>query len=290
MYRTLLFAPGTRPELLNKSQLGNADALIFDLEDSVAQNAKDEARKNIREALHEGSQKPVFLRINHPRAGDTKADLEIIASLSTHQNIAGVILPKAELVSDIEQLDRQLQDIESRCALAQDSLAILPLVETCLGLRNTFDLANGSSRICGMSLASAEQGDFMVDLGGKWTPRSLALTYPRSKMVIDARASGLQWLVDGVFMNLKDLDALRAECLIAQELGFVGKMAIHPTQVDIMHEVFTPSTEEIEFARGLISTFEEAEARGQGAVRYQGMMIDYANVRLAKRTLAMAQR
>jgi len=93
-----------------------------------------------------------------------------------------------------------------------------------------------------------------------------------------------------VFMNLKDLDALRAECLIAQELGFVGKMAIHPTQVDIMHEVFTPSTEEIEFARGLISTFEEAEARGQGAVRYQGMMIDYANVRLAKRTLAMAQR
>jgi citrate lyase subunit beta / citryl-CoA lyase len=290
MYRTLLFAPGTRPELLNKSQLGNADALIFDLEDSVAQNAKDEARKNIREALSKGSQKPVFLRINHPRAGDTQADLEIIANLPIHQNISGVILPKAELVSDIEHLDRQLSDIESRTALNPGSLQILPLVETCLGLRNTFDLANSSSRICGMSLASAEQGDFMVDLGGKWTPRSLALTYPRSKMVIDSRASGLQWLVDGVFMNLKDLDALRAECLIAQELGFVGKMAIHPTQVDIMHEVFTPSNEEIEFARGLVATFEEAEARGQGAVRYQGMMIDYANVRLAKRTLSMVQR
>ncbi len=289
MYRTLLFAPGTRPELLTKSQLGNADALIFDLEDSVAQNAKDEARQNIRQALHAGALKPVFLRINHPRAGDTQADLDIIAQLSTHTNIVGVILPKAELTRDLEQLDRQLGDIESRSGLVSGSLRILPLVETCLGLRNTFDLATSSPRICGMSLASAEQGDFMVDLGGRWTPQSLALTYPRSKMVIDARAGGLQWLVDGVFMNLQDLGALRTECLIAQELGFIAKMAIHPTQVDIMHDVFSPSVQEVEYAKCLIETFEEAEARGLGAVRYRGMMVDYANVRLAKRTLSLAQ-
>ena len=157
-----------------------------------------------------------------------------------------------------------------------------------MGLRNTFDVASASPRICGVSLASAEQGDFMLDLGGQWTPQSLALSYPRSKMVIDARAAGVQWIVDGVFMNLNDLDALRVECKIARELGFVGKMAIHPTQLPIMHEVFTPSQAEIEYAQGLLEAFAQAESRGLGAVRYQNMMIDYANVRLAQRTLSLA--
>jgi citrate lyase subunit beta/citryl-CoA lyase len=168
-------------------------------------------------------------------------------------------------------------------------LAILPLIETCLGLRNGFEIAKASPRVSGMSLASAEQGDFMVDLGGRWTPRSLALSYPRSKLVVDSRAAGVQWLVDGVFMNLKDTDALREECLIARELGFVGKMAIHPTQVEVMHQVFSPSAAEIEYARGLLAAFREGEARGVGAVKYEGMMVDYANVRLAERTLSLAE-
>ena len=126
-----------------------------------------------------------------------------------------------------------------------------------------------------------------MDLGGRWTPRSLALTYPRSKLVVDSRAAGVEWILDGVFMNLKDMQMLREECLIARELGFVGKMAIHPTQVDVMHEVFSPSEKEIEYARGLIAAFREGEARGVGAVKYEGMMVDYANVRLAERTLAL---
>jgi citrate lyase subunit beta/citryl-CoA lyase len=115
------------------------------------------------------------------------------------------------------------------------------------------------------------------------------LSYPRSKMVVDARAAGLQWLVDGVFMNLQDLDALRTECQIARELGFVGKMAIHPSQVDVMQEVFSPSEAEVEYARGLLEAFAQAEASGLGAVRYRGMMVDYANVRLAQRTLALVE-
>jgi citrate lyase subunit beta/citryl-CoA lyase len=108
-------------------------------------------------------------------------------------------------------------------------------------------------------------------------------------MVVDARAAGVQWIVDGVFMNLKDLAALRAECEQARELGCNGKMAIHPTQVDVMHEVFTPSAEEVEYARGLIAAYREGEARGVGAVQFRGMMVDYANVRLAERTLALGQ-
>jgi len=288
MYRTLLFAPGSRPELLAKAQLGDADAMIFDLEDSVPLNAKDEARKNIADALATGLKKPMFLRISNPRAGDFIADLQVLANASSLVNVAGVVLPKADDADDIQAVAKALKDVETKHSIQEDTLSILPLIETCLGLRNGFDIAKASPRVIGMALASAEQGDFMVDLGGRWTPRSLALTYPRSKLVVDARAAGVQWLVDGVFMNLKDTDMLREECLIARELGFVGKMAIHPTQVDVMHTVFSPSELEVAYARGLIAAFLEGEARGVGAVKYEGMMVDYANVRLAERTLALA--
>ncbi len=288
MYRTLLFAPGSRPELLAKAQLGDADAMIFDLEDSVPLNAKDEARKNIADALAAGLRKPMFLRISNPRAGDFLADLKVLANASSLVNVAGVVLPKADDADDIQAVAKALKDVEAKHYMQEGTLSVLPLIETCLGLRNGFEIAKASPRVVGMALASAEQGDFMVDLGGRWTPRSLALAYPRSKLVVDARAAGVQWLVDGVFMNLKDTDMLREECLIARELGFVGKMAIHPTQVDVMHTVFSPSELEVEYARGLIAAFREGEARGVGAVKYEGMMVDYANVRLAERTLALA--
>jgi citrate lyase subunit beta/citryl-CoA lyase len=203
-------------------------------------------------------------------------------------NVAGIVLPKADDAEDIQAVAKALKDVEAKHSIQEGTLSILPLIETCLGLRNGFDIAKASTRVIGMALASAEQGDFMVDLGGRWTPRSLALAYPRSKLVVDARAAGVQWLVDGVFMNLKDTDMLREECLIARELGFVGKMAIHPTQVDVMHTVFSPSELEVAYARGLIAAFRDGEARGVGAVKYEGMMVDYANVRLAERTLALA--
>lgn len=288
LFRTLLFAPCTRPELMAKAQDSQADALIFDLEDSVPVQTKGQARQNVSQAFANGLKKPAFLRINHPRAGDAQADLQTLAAHVVPQ-LAGVILPKAETASDIEWLASQLDQIEARLGLSHGSLKILPLVETCLGLRNTYDLARASDRVCGMSLASAEQGDFMVDLGGRWTPSSMALAYPRSKMVVDARAAGLSWLVDGVFMNLADAQALQTECELARELGFIGKMAIHPTQVDVMHRVFSPTAEEIQHARGLLEAFRAAEAQGIGAVRYNGMMVDYANVRLAERTLSMVQ-
>jgi citrate lyase subunit beta/citryl-CoA lyase len=288
MYRTLLFTPGSRPELLEKAQAGEADALIFDLEDSVAHNAKDEARANVAAALAAGLKKPTYLRIQNPRAGDFRGDLAVLEKAPTLDNVMGVIVPKAETDAELRDVAEVLSGIEAARGLRANLLSVVPLIETCLGLRNTYELCRATPRVAGVALASAEQGDFMVDLGGRWTPQSLALAYPRSKMVVDARAAGIQWIVDGVFMNLKDLDALRAECLLARELGCTGKMAIHPTQVDIMHDVFSPTAEEIEYARGLLEAFREGEARGLGAVRYRGMMVDYANVRLAERTLSLA--
>lgn len=288
LFRTLLFAPASRPELLAKAQVGQADALIFDLEDSVPLQAKDEARRHVAAALAAGLRKPMYLRIANPRGGDFRADLAVLQQAVDPARLMGVILPKADDAADVQAVAAQLDALEAQAGWTPGSLAIVPLVETCLGLRNAYDIARASARVRGMALASAEEGDFMVDLGGRWTPRSLALSYPRSKLVVDTRAAGLSWLVDGVFMNLKDTDALRAECLLARELGFVAKMAIHPTQVEVMHEVFSPSADEVDYAQGLLAAFREGEARGVAAVKFRGMMVDYANVRLAERTLALA--
>ena len=105
----------------------------------------------------------------------------------------------------------------------------------------------------------------------------------------DARAAGLAWLIDGVFMNLDNEAALLRESTIARNQGFVAKMAIHPRQIAAIHAVFTPTIEDVDYARGLLVAFREAEQQGLGAVRYRGMMIDYANVRHAERTLALAR-
>jgi citrate lyase subunit beta / citryl-CoA lyase len=289
LFRTLLFAPAIRPDLLAKAQSGDADALIFDLEDSVPVGAKVEARKNAARVLASGVLKPVFLRISNPRAGDAQSDVAVLSEAKDLSSVVGVIVPKADHADDVRRVAALLADVEEKAGVDEGSLRILPLVETCLGLRNTFEIATASPRVCGMALASAEEGDFMVDLGGRWTRNSLALAYPRSKLIVDSRAAGLQWLVDGVFMNLTDAEALRTECEIARELGFVGKMAIHPAQVGVMQQVFSPSAGEIDYARGLVAAFEEGEARGVGAIKYRGTMVDYANVRLAQRTLALVR-
>ncbi|WP_144632068.1 HpcH/HpaI aldolase/citrate lyase family protein [Bordetella genomosp. 13] len=289
MYRTLLFAPGARPELLAKAQAGQADAMIFDLEDSVAPQAKAQAREHIAAALAAGLRKPMYLRINHPNTDEFRRDLAVLSDAGSLDGVAGVILPKAEEAADVDTVAEALLAVEGHASLPMNTLAIVPLVETCLGLRNAYDMARASPRVRGMALASAEQGDFMVDLGGRWTPSGLALAYARGKLVVDARAAGIEWLVDGVFMNLASADALRAECEIAREQGFVGKMAIHPSQIEVMHAVFSPGEQEIEYARGLLAAFRESEAAGIAAVKYQGMMVDYANVRLAQRTLSLAR-
>ena len=269
-----------------KANRSGADALILDLEDSVPPSNKGEARRNVSAALDDPAGLPAYVRVNHPRAGDTVADIAALRG----SRIDGVVLPKAERTGDVERVAALLADAEAALGRPEAPLAIVLMIETCLGLRNAFDLISASPRVRGVAMASAEEGDFIVDLGGAWTPSGEALLYPRSKLACDARAAGLAWLIDGVFMNLDSSDALHRESTLARNIGYTSKMAIHPQQVAVIHDVFTPSAVEIEYAQGLIAAFRDAELRGHGAVRYRGMMVDYANVRRAEQTLALARK
>jgi citrate lyase subunit beta/citryl-CoA lyase len=283
--RSMLFVPGSRPDFLPKAAAAGADALVLDLEDSVPPQAKDAARSHVASALRLSPERLTFLRINHPGLGALEADLSVLAPHA----MQAVLLPKAEEVDDVRRVDRLLAAFERANGLPADAVSIMVVVESSLGLCNLFELIQSAPRVRGAALASAEEGDFMVDIGGQWTPGGTALAYARGKFVCDARAAKVPWLMDGAFMNLTSAEALECESQLARTCGFNGKIAIHPRQVPVINRVFSPSAEEIERARKLLEAFRIAEAQGRGAVQFRGMMVDYANVKRAEQILALAR-
>ena len=294
--RSLLFSPGSRPDMMAKAKRSGADSLIFDLEDAVAPSARAAAREAVAVALAEEpaaapgdaaapASPPVFVRVNHPSTGELEDDLDAVVSAGPF----GIVLPKTETAAEVAALDEAIGDREQRAGRPSGSIVILPLVESCLGLRFTYDIAKASQRVVGLAFSSGEDGDFMADLDGQWTPTGEAMLYPRSKLICDTRAAGLGWPVDGVFMQVDDDAALAEECRLARRLGFAAKLAIHPRQLSAIHAAFTPTPEEIAFAKDLLAAFKEAQDAGSGAFRFQGLMVDKANVRRAEQILAREQ-
>jgi citrate lyase subunit beta/citryl-CoA lyase len=284
--RSFLFVPGTRTSLLPKALATGADAVILDLEDSVPPAQKDEARASVSIELARSPERLTFLRINHPRCGYLDKDL---AALALH-GAQAVMVPKVEGAGDIEEVDARLAAHELAAGLEADAISILVVIESSMGLRNLFDTISHTKRVRGAALATAEEGDFMCDIGGQWTATGEALTYARGKLVCDARAAKMTWLVDGAFMQLANEPALECESRLARTHGFNGKVAVHPSQVKAINRVFSPTDAEVERAQKLVDAFRSAESEGRGAIQFQGMMVDYANVRWAEQILSVARR
>ena len=285
-FRSILFVPGSRTELMPKAVATGADAIVLDLEDSVPLARKEEARAAVAIELARSPERLTFLRINHPRLGNLDKDLAVLAP----HDAQAIMVPKVEDTRDLEELDARLAAHERDTGLESDAISVVVVIESSMGLRNLFDTVSRMKRVRGASLATAEEGDFMCDIGGKWTAAGEALTYARGKLVCDARAAKMTWLVDGAFMQLADEQALECESRLARTHGFNGKVAIHPRQVKTINQVFSPTDAEVERAQKLIDAFRGAESQGRGAIQFQGMMVDYANVRWAEQILAVTRR
>lgn len=284
--RSFLFVPGTRTNLLPKALATGADAIILDLEDSVPPAQKEEARTLVSAELVRSPDRLTFLRINHPRLGNLDKDL---AALAPH-GAQAVMVPKVEAPRDIEEIDARLAAHERDAGLEVGAISILAVIESSMGLRNLFDIVSHTRRVRGAALATAEEGDFMCDIGGKWTATGEALTYARGKFVCEARAAKMTWLVDGAFMQLSNEPALECESRLARTHGFNGKVAVHPSQVKPINQIFSPTDAEIDRAQKLILAFREAESQGRGAIQFQGMMVDRANVEWAEQILSITRR
>ena len=260
--RSYLFVPGNRPDRFAKACAAGADAVVLDLEDSVAAGDKLKAREAVAAWL--AAAQPVMVRVN---TSDSEWFLDDL-SLGRKPGIAGVLLPKAERVEDIRLV------VENFGA----QTPILPQIETAQGFRNALALARAKS-VQHLLFGSI---DFQLDLG--MTAEEDELLYFRSQIVLDSRLAGIRPPVDGVTTEINSTERVRADTLRARRLGFGGKMCIHPKQVPVVNDCFTPSAEEEAWARRVVEASSEAHG---GATSVDGKMVDRPVVARAEVILTM---
>lgn len=278
--RSYLYVPGDAPEMLAKAFDRGADALIVDLEDAVPMASKDSARRNVSRWLDDLSvdfRDSVWVRIN---AG---SELEQDVNAVVRAGMAGVILPKATQVS-MRRLDEALSDLES--ALRMDEpVRIAPLLETAVGILDLPAIA-GHVRVHHLAMG---ESDLVAELGIERSRDDLELLPLRIQVVLASAAADLPPPVGSTSTDFRDLDDLRESTEALRRLGFRGRSAIHPAQIPVINDVFTPSEERVARARDVVRRYEEARGQGRGvATDEDGRMIDEAVVRRARSVLELA--
>lgn len=245
--RTLLFVPADRPDRFEKALASGADAVIVDLEDAVAPEAKAFAREELARWLHPGRR--VLVRINAPGTDGFDADLSILKL----PGVRGVVLPKAEHARDVRRV------------AASTAGVVLPLIETALGMRNAYTIAS----IRGVDRLLFGTIDFQLDMGMEGDDTELL--FFRSRLVWISRLAGLPSPVDGVSLSVDSTEQLLSDTRRARALGFGGKMCIHPRQVAVVNAAFAPSARSVEWARRVVAAAAHA---GGAAIKLDGRMID----------------
>jgi citrate lyase subunit beta/citryl-CoA lyase len=281
--RSMLFTPGNRLDMLAKAEHSGTDAVIVDLEDSVSVDNKPEARANL--AMLPESPVPYYVRTNAVETGLLWDDV-VAAGASP---AVGVIVPKAEDPNVISRVDGALTALEISNGKARGAITLIPLIESAIGVRLTYEMARASERVECVMFGGGEQGDLVADLGVEWTPEGTGLMQARSQVLLSSRAAGVPYPMEAVFMDFRNPDGLRVECELARTLGYVGKVAIHPAQIEVINDVFTPAPEVVEYQRKVLAAFEEAEAEGKASIAVDGKMVDYAVARVARAILARAE-
>jgi len=286
--RSLLFVPGSDPRKLERAHEARADTLLLDLEDAVAPELKDEARRNVAEALRTGAygDTEVAVRVNAPHTPYFAADVEAVVAAGGR----ALLLPKAERPDALARLDERLRRLEesSRAtARAGESVKVLLLVESPAGIAAAVDLAQAGSRVEALCFGHA---DFCLEMGLAEADASRGVAFhARCTLAIAAKASGVA-AIDCVHLAVKDEAGFRADAELGRSLGFDGKLCIHPRQAEIANEVYTPGPEQIERALRIVDAAERAEAEGRGAFALDGKMIDAPLVALERRVLERARR
>jgi len=278
--RSKLFVPGARPELFAKALAGDADALSFDLEDSVPETRKAEARADVAEFLRSpamrAAAKVIVVRLNALDTPHFEADVQAV----TQSAVALLNLPKVESAEDIRAAVAVLERVEAASGIDR-SIRLLATIETPRGLRRAAEIAGAHPRVAGLQLGLADLFQpFGIDRGD---PANVHATLYAMRMAA-AEAGVFAW--DAAFADLEDAEGFRAEASMARRLGYVGKSCIHPSQVALANEAFQPDVEEIAVARRIVAAAREAGAAGRGAFLVDGRMVDLPFLKRAEAILA----
>ena len=282
VFRSLLFAPGNHARRVEKSLTLDADVVVLDLEDAVAVAEKAATREKVVAAFQTPRQALGYVRIN---AFDTPFCFEDLQAVVA-RGIDGIVLPKVESPAQLVAVDWTIAALERARGLAQGSIDLMPIIETGRGIAALRGIARSGTRVQRLSFGA---GDYTLDVGMRWTREERELDHARASIVVESRAAGLEPPIDTVFIHLGEVDALRRSTELARDLGFQGKLCIHPEQLGPVNEVFTPSDDDVASSERYIAAFEEAEARGSASIQVDGYFIDYPIVEKARRTLRIAE-
>ncbi|MBR5314439.1 MAG: CoA ester lyase [Clostridia bacterium] len=282
MRRSLLFLPGNNPNMLINAGYLGADATIFDLEDAVSPAEKDAARilvRNTMRYMELNCEK--IVRINSVDTSFWQKDLDTI--LPERPNL--ILLPKVNSADDVLTVASYMDEVEAKLGFENGTVGIMPLIETTLGVENSFSIATSSPRVKALFLGAE---DLTADMQCKRTKEGREIEYARTRLVIAARAAGVD-VYDTPFTDVNDDEGIVVDAQIAKGLGFTGKASISPRHVDVINSVFSPTLAEINYAYDVIEAIETAKRQGKGAISLNGKMIDAPIVARAERTIAMAK-
>ena len=282
LYRSFIFVPGNRENMLERAKSFKADVIMVDLEDSVPSREKASARGMAKEwvpALSRQGQR-VMVRVNSLDTGLTRSELETLVS----PDLYGISLGKVESKWNIRDVDRMLYAIEPLAGVEPGSTKVVAWAETASALVDARDIADSSQRVIALAFGAE---DFTNDMGIERSDSGDEVQVPRSLVPVAARAANVASL-DSPFVAFQDPEALRADAQKARQMGFTGKHAIHPAQLDIINEVFSPAPDEVAYARRIMDAWDKAEAEGRGSLALDGRMVDVPVVKRAQNLLAFA--
>lgn len=276
--RSVLYMPGANERALEKAKGLAADALILDLEDAVAPDAKDEARERVCAAAASGEYgtREIAIRANGLGTQWHTDDVAAIAAAGPD----AIVVPKINSVDDVRAIESALES-----GGAPDRTKIWAMVETPVAMLHAEEIAGCSERLTVLVMGT---NDLAKELRAQHVPGRQPLLTGLGLCLLAARATG-KVILDGVYNDIRDEEGFLAECRQGKEMGFDGKTLIHPSQLDPCNEVFAPSADEVDSAREIIAAFEEAERDGRGVVTVNGRMIENLHVDQARQTLAQAE-
>ena len=276
--RSVLYMPGANERALAKAETLPADALILDLEDAVAPDAKAEARDRVCEAAASDryGRREVTIRINGIGTPWHDDDLRAVAAAGP----AAVVVPKIDSAAAVHGVVEALEK-----AGAPDHTAVWAMIETPIAMLRAEEICRASERLTVLVMGT---NDLAKELQAEHVPGRQPLLTGLGLSLLAARATG-KVILDGVYNDIKDPEGFEAECVQGRQMGFDGKTLIHPSQIEPCNRVFAPTAEEVDRARRIIEAFEEAEAEGRGVVTVDGRMVENLHVEQARRTLALAE-
>jgi citrate lyase subunit beta/citryl-CoA lyase len=290
---SLLFVPADDLNKVEKLWSIDAPAFVLDLEDAVASSRKRRAREIVidqlaRVAESDGSRE-LYVRIN---AVDTALALGDVLAV-TRPGLAGIQIPKVNAAADLQKVDWAVSQLELERGLPHGAIALIALLESARGLENALEIAQSTPRLTHLTFGAQ---DLAVDLGidsrpsGATSEYTALITTLKTRLVVASAAAGINPPQEGVFADFRDLDGLRRASQTARSMGFFGQYAIHPAQIGVIEEVFSPREEDVQWAERVVNGFARSEAEGNAATVIDGEFVDYAIAARAQRVLTIARR